>query len=1030
MNDNDSLMAAAFEVAGIGVCFIGEDSTFLRVNPAFCRMLGYEQDELIGRPWHMAAPPDVAAEHGRFLGAVLKNSPKIPREWRIRRSDGSFLTALVSARAMDVGGGRRCAVVTFSNIDDRLRAEEEVRRLNHDLEQRIEERTRELTERLAQLESADNALRRSEERYRLVVDNVSIGIFVVRDAHFVFMNPRALDIIGYTAEEMDGAEFLHIVHPDERAVVMDRHIRRQRGEYVDPHYELQVMRKNGEVVWVALDAVLIQWDGRPATLSFAADITSRKAAEAALRSSEEQHRRVVENVSEGIIIVQDGVLCYANPSTCRISGYEAAELCASPFLTFVVEEDRAKVMDRYQRRLDGDTTAGDHYEFRIRRKDGEIIWLVISGVVIEWGGRPATLSFITDITERKAQDEALAKSEERYRHVVDNVSVGIIVVRDGRFAFINPQALAITGYTMETMIGSEFLPLVHPEDRAQVIDRHLRRQRGEQVESRYEFRVLHKDGSVVWVDLAAVAISWDGQPATLSFISDITRRKAVEDVVRRSEAHYRSVIDGAPVGIVIVRGNRICLANPAMLDMAGFTEQEMLALPSFLTCVDESDRAFMAETARGYVDQRSGDHMVLTFRVRRKTGELLWVEGSTVQVEWEGKQATLSFIHDITQQRRLEESLQQSLGERETILETSVVGIAFLNADGRVHWANKAMRELFGVMDVEITGRSLEAYYPSREEYLRVGAAVSVAVRAGRAFESELRMRRGDGSLFWANLSGKAVNSSDLSRGTIWTVLDVTQRRQAEEDTRRALAQQRELNELKSRFVSMTSHEFRTPLATILSSAELLRYYGDRLPVDEKTEVIGSIESAVKRMTLMLDGVLMIGRADAGKLEFQPGSVEPVALVRAVVEEAARAAASDGSGLKRLDFSSASTEDSGMLDEKLLRHIVGNLVGNAFKYSAEGTPVVVSLQCEAGEMRLSVADAGIGIPYEDQARLFETFHRASNVGNIQGTGLGLAIVKRAVDLHGGRISVESAAGIGTRFDVTLPLVVPKETKES
>lgn len=391
MNQDDTLLTAAFEVAGIGVCFIAEDGRFLRLNPAFCRMLGYDETELIGKPWHMAAPEDVAAQHERFLAAVLKESPKVPREWRVKRKDGSLKTVLVSSRAMAMGDGRRCAVVTFSDIDDRLHAEEEARRLNRELEQRIEERTRELSERLAQLESADVALRRSEERYRQVVDNVSIGIFVVREGRFVFMNPRALRIIGYSAEEMDNAEFLGVVHPDERAVVMDRHIRRQRGEFVDSHYELRVVRKDGGIVWVALDAVLIQWEGHPATLSFAADITARKAAEEALRSSEDQYRRVVENVTEGIIIVQDGVICYANPSAARISGYSIEELCEGPFVRFVVEEDRAKVIDRYQRRLGGDLSAGNHYEFRILRPDGSVIWLVISGVVIEWQGRPATL---------------------------------------------------------------------------------------------------------------------------------------------------------------------------------------------------------------------------------------------------------------------------------------------------------------------------------------------------------------------------------------------------------------------------------------------------------------------------------------------------------------------------------------------------------------------------------------------------------------------------------------------------------------
>jgi signal transduction histidine kinase len=220
----------------------------------------------------------------------------------------------------------------------------------------------------------------------------------------------------------------------------------------------------------------------------------------------------------------------------------------------------------------------------------------------------------------------------------------------------------------------------------------------------------------------------------------------------------------------------------------------------------------------------------------------------------------------------------------------------------------------------------------------------------------------------------------------------------------------------------MTSHEFRTPLATILSSAELLRYYGDRLPAEEKLEIVGSIEGAVKRMTQMLDSVLMIGRADSGNLEFSPVPCKPHALSVALATEAARAASADGSGVQRLDMHFPSVEAELMLDEKLLRHILGNLIGNAFKYSPADGRVRLEFAVDDREVVFVVADRGIGIPAEDMPRLFETFHRAGNVGNISGTGLGLAIVKRAVELHGGSMDVESMVGGGTRFSVRLPRV--------
>jgi signal transduction histidine kinase len=214
----------------------------------------------------------------------------------------------------------------------------------------------------------------------------------------------------------------------------------------------------------------------------------------------------------------------------------------------------------------------------------------------------------------------------------------------------------------------------------------------------------------------------------------------------------------------------------------------------------------------------------------------------------------------------------------------------------------------------------------------------------------------------------------------------------------------------------MTSHEFRTPLATILSATELMEKYGERLPAVEKNELMGLIKSAVGRMTSMLDDVLLIGKADAGHVEFRPRRLDVRILAGKVVQEIARTAES------RCELAMAVDGETGqrLLDEKLVRHILTNLLSNAVKYSPAGGPVNLRLACSAQETVFEVSDSGLGIPREDQPRLFSTFHRGRNVSNISGTGLGLAIVKKCVDLHGGTISFVSEIGRGTTFLVRIP----------
>lgn len=249
---------------------------------------------------------------------------------------------------------------------------------------------------------------------------------------------------------------------------------------------------------------------------------------------------------------------------------------------------------------------------------------------------------------------------------------------------------------------------------------------------------------------------------------------------------------------------------------------------------------------------------------------------------------------------------------------------------------------------------------------------------------------------------------------------DITERKQAEADIRHTLEKEKELGELKSRFVSMTSHEFRTPLATILSSSELLEHYGHKWSEEKKLVHLQRIQVAVKHMTGLLNDVLLIGKAEAGRLEFEPTPLDLVQFCRDLVEEIQLGANHLKNGCPSLLAFSTQGLCPACMDEKLLRHILSNLLSNAIKYSPQGGTVYLDLVYNQTEAVFHVQDEGIGIPPADQAQLFNSFHRASNVGTISGTGLGLAIVKKSVELHGGQITVRSEVGVGTTFTVTLP----------
>ena len=239
----------------------------------------------------------------------------------------------------------------------------------------------------------------------------------------------------------------------------------------------------------------------------------------------------------------------------------------------------------------------------------------------------------------------------------------------------------------------------------------------------------------------------------------------------------------------------------------------------------------------------------------------------------------------------------------------------------------------------------------------------------------------------------------------------------AKEDLARALIQERELSELKTRFVSLVSHEFRTPLGVTMSAVEVLRHYRDRINNEKHEELLEDIHSATLQMSGLMEQVLLLGRAEAGKLEWHPAHLDLPELCAKLVDEGLSAAHQRCP----VRFTAQGSFEDALMDPALIRHILGNLLSNAVKYSPAGSPINFTLHREEDEAVMIIQDHGIGIPEADQARLYEAFHRASNVGETPGTGLGLLLVKRCVELHHGSIQMQSQTGKGTTFTVRLPI---------
>lgn len=603
---------------------------------------------------------------------------------------------------------------------------------------------------------------------------------------------------------------------------------------------------------------------------------------------------------------------------------------------------------------------------------------------------------------------------QRYRQIVDNLGEGMMVIRQGRILFANPQSATLLGRPYESLENMLAIDTVHPDDRALVAQRMSVRDGGAQLDVQTEFRIVWPDGTERWLNTHSSTIDWEGESATLTFFTDHTEQRRMIEALHQSEERYRQVVEHVGEGMVVVQGERFAFVNTKASAIVEMPIADMMAR-GYLERIHPDDHALVQQRR---LKRLAGESVPNRYEIRLQMpdGRVKWIDIGVTLVPWQGGTATLTFFSDVSERKALENRLTNTLAEREIVLNTSVVGIAFLTPEGRFRWANPAMLNLFGGQAHDSL-HSMEQVYLNRQQYLEVGGAVAQAIRKGELFQRELPMRKLDGTPIWVSLSGQAVNHLNLHEGTVWTALDITERKLAEEGIRTALAQQRELNDLRTRFVSMASHEFRTPLATILSSAELLKYYSDRMDANERRDVLRSIEESVQRMTTMLDSVLVLGRAEAQMMGFNPQVADIGKLCQQVLDETLKATASN-----RCDVTLHVEPGlpSGQLDPTLLRHIFGNLLSNAIKYSPSGGQVRFAVGRDETHFVLSITDQGIGIPADEVPHLFASFHRASNVGDIKGTGLGLAIVKQAVELHSGSVTVHSQINEGTCFTVRLP----------
>jgi PAS domain S-box-containing protein len=611
----------------------------------------------------------------------------------------------------------------------------------------------------------------------------------------------------------------------------------------------------------------------------------------------------------------------------------------------------------------------------------------------------------------------------------------------GVFMDCNPAAVELMrAGTKEKLLGARPEDLSPPlqadgtssrEKTAQVIA--LAEERGSH---RFEWVARRFDGCEVPLEVSLTPICASGRNLHIVFSRDISQRKKNErellelnqslerrvaertDELTTSEALFRAAFQGSPILSVIVRmsDQKYVLVNDAFVNWIGFAREELLGRTSsefgIWESPDERDAAWADLRREGSIHERE-------YRFRNRRGDSTTVLISFEIIQINHVPHILAMGIDITRRKAAEEASRASAARlRESEARFSAAfraSPAFLGvlrlSDGKYVLANEAYLNWMGYAQNEVLGHScLELgmwQNPADRDSLLNDINASGSIR-----ERECRWRNRRGELFTILLSAEAIMLNDIPH-MLLMALDITRRKQAEEEMQKALGREKELSELKSNFVSMVSHEFRTPLGIIQSSSELLRDFHEKMLPPERQEQLESISRNTRRMAGMMEEMLVLSRLDAGKLDFQPAALDLNSFCRRVVDEILSAT----NRRCPIELSLNSIPSDARADERLLSHIFTNLLSNAVKYSEPGATVHFLVERNGSDAVCVIRDQGIGIPEEDQRQLFEAFHRGSNVGTRPGTGLGLLLVKRCADLHGGKVQVVSKFGEGTTVTV-------------
>ena len=820
-----------------------------------------------------------------------------------------------------------------------------------------------IVENITERKLIETTLRESEAKFSLAFKTSPYAITITepKTGKIVEVNNGFFAIAGYSPEEAIGKSTIELNlwnnEEDRNSVVRDL----QNNEIIN-NREYCFNAKSGKLVYGLFSAQFIQYKNNTYIISSINDITERRQAEESLRESEEKFRSYIENAPDGIFVVnENGKYIEVNKAACQITGYSEDELLNMTIIDIIPHESLEEAGNNFSNVVNTGRSFG---EFYYKHKNGtNRLWAKEAVKVSD----ARFLCFVKDITERK-QCEVLAEANYSIQTTLNAIlrlsieDIPLIELLKQTFDLI----INIPSLNIESK-GCIFLVNETNDSLKMVVEKNL----GEHIKQACE--------------LIPFGFCHCGRAASTQ---EIQFSSCIDEI---HEISYEGIHDHGHYCTPIVYMNKTLGVINVYLK------------PDHVKNKTEIEFLFaIANTLAGIIVRKNNETEL------RETLENLEniVSIRTKDVEIKNRQ----LLDEIEERIEIEEGLALSEEKYRTLIELAVDAILIGDTKGNFINANRAAsvltgyesEELFNMNMMNLFSKEVLIVNPLRYHFLNQGEIIvterMLTQKSGMLISIEMKTRR-------------------MPDGNYQTFMrDMTVRNKLEESIRDSLEKEKELNLLKTRFISVISHEFRTPLAGISGSVQLLEKHGNKWNDAKKTEYYKRIYSSIQYANVLLDDVSIIGKDDSGQLSAKIQAVNINMLCTEVIYDLK---AIHGE-LTKIELQNNCLLEEINTDKSHLRHILNNLISNGIKYSDKKTVDLIVESDGSANIKFIVQDYGIGIPAIDQKHLFEPFHRASNVEGIKGTGLGLTIVKRCVDLLKGTIEIESVEGKGTRVMVVLP----------